>query len=555
LDSQLGAQGKIFISYRREDAPGDARGICDRLGRSFGEASVFMDVDRVLAGQRFDRELDKALSRCDVLIAVIGSRWMELLSEHAGSSKRDFVRDEIAAALKRDIVVIPVMIGQEAHMPSLPQPEDLPEEIRELVLYQKQNIAHESFGRDAAELIAAINAVLRDKRGARPWRAIAVTAAIGLALVVGSLGYWMELIPRIGPVSKNHPQNLETNAATITAVVSPDADRAAKAAEESAKKKAPEDEASRKAAEEARRKAEADAKAADDAARKKAADDEAARKATQQARLAVVTDCDRLAASPYDNDRPKGVAGIADNAKIDVAAAGAACDNAMRGYPEVTRFVYQVGRVAFARKDYTEAMKFFRAAAAKDSVAALNGIGVLYNNGWGVARDYAEARNWYEKAAARGHSAAMNSLGLLYENGRGVAQDYAAARNWYEKGTALGNDFAMYNLGRLYDGGNGATQDYAAARNWYEKSAALGNAAAMRNIGILYANGRGTTQDYAEARNWYEKAAALGDAAAMGNIGNLYYSGRGVTTDYTQARQWYEKAAALGNAMRWQTLA
>jgi hypothetical protein len=40
--------------------------------RSFGEANVFMDVDRALAGQRFERELDKALSRCDVLIAVIG---------------------------------------------------------------------------------------------------------------------------------------------------------------------------------------------------------------------------------------------------------------------------------------------------------------------------------------------------------------------------------------------------------------------------------------------------------------------------------------------------
>ena len=72
----MGAQGKIFISYRREDVPGDARGICDRLGRSFGEANVFMDVDRLLAGQRFDRELEKALSRCDVLIAVIGTRWM-----------------------------------------------------------------------------------------------------------------------------------------------------------------------------------------------------------------------------------------------------------------------------------------------------------------------------------------------------------------------------------------------------------------------------------------------------------------------------------------------
>ena len=59
---KLGAHGKIFVSYRRDDAPGDARSIYERLERSFGERNVFMDVDQLLAGQRFDRELDKALA-------------------------------------------------------------------------------------------------------------------------------------------------------------------------------------------------------------------------------------------------------------------------------------------------------------------------------------------------------------------------------------------------------------------------------------------------------------------------------------------------------------
>jgi hypothetical protein len=47
-------RGRIFISYRRDDAPGDARGICDSLSRKFGKSNVFMDVDNLLAGQRFD---------------------------------------------------------------------------------------------------------------------------------------------------------------------------------------------------------------------------------------------------------------------------------------------------------------------------------------------------------------------------------------------------------------------------------------------------------------------------------------------------------------------
>jgi hypothetical protein len=169
---------------------------------------------------------------------------MELLSEHASNGKRDFVRDEIAAALKRDIVVIPVMIGREGHMPSLPLQDDLPENIRELVLYQKHNIVHESFGRDAAELVAVIKLVLGDRRKHRPWRAIAIAAVIGLLLTAALLGYSRGIFPWIGPSGQQ--QSSKTNDATIAALP--------------------------RKVEETTQKAEADAKAAEDAARKKTAD-------------------------------------------------------------------------------------------------------------------------------------------------------------------------------------------------------------------------------------------------------------------------------------------
>jgi TPR repeat protein len=552
--ASLGAQGKIFISYRREDAPGDARGVCDRLGRSFGEASVFMDVDKLLAGQRFDRELDKALSQCDVLIAVIGSRWMELLSGHASSGERDFVRDEIAAALKRDIVVIPVMIGREANMPALPRTNDLPEDIRELVLYQKHNIAHETFGRDAAELIAAIKTVLRGKHGGGSRRPMAVTAAIGLVLAAILFGYWMDMIPGLGPgtvtvqsdadraakvaeeskkaaeeeaAKKAAAEEAAKKAAAEEAQRQADAEAAQKKVAEEAKRKAEEDAAAikaaeiqarkqvveeaarraaaeaqrevdaetarKKAAEEARRKAEADAaeaarrkteadaadaarrkaeadaaeaarrkaeadakaaadeaarkKAAEDAALKKAADDEAARKAELQARLATVTDCDRFAASPYDNDRPRDVAGVVVS-RIDVPAATPACDDAMRRYPEITRFVYQGARVALARRDYTRAAELYRASIAKGSVAALSGLGGLYYQGLGVEVNYKEARTLFEKGATLGNINAMYDLGVFYESGRDGPKDFGLARIWLEKAAAGGHEGAKARLSR-----------------------------------------------------------------------------------------------------------
>src|SRR6185503_278428 len=65
----------------------------------------------------------------------------------------------------------------------------------------------------------------------------------------------------------------------------------------------------------------------------------------------LVTDCDRLAASPFDTQRPREIAGVP-TGKIEVPPAARACDEAMTRYPEVARFAYQAGRVADARGDY-----------------------------------------------------------------------------------------------------------------------------------------------------------------------------------------------------------
>jgi TPR repeat protein len=507
----LGKRGKIFVNYRRGDVPGDARGVCDRLERAFGKANVFMDVDRLLAGQRFDRELDKALSQCNVLIAVIGPRWMESLSTHAREGDRDFVRDEIAAALSRDIVVIPVLIGRQGYMPSLPRKDDLPEDIRDLVLYQKHDIAHESFNRDADHLTAAIQSVLGGGPRVVPWRAIAISGATGLTLIAALLGYRMDLIPWVGP-SAVQPSVAQLNSST---------DRA--------------EEASKKAAE-AKRQAEADA------AKKKAEEEEAA------ADKKAMADCDRLAASPYDSTRPSGVTPV-DFGSIDTVAATLACNNAMTRHPEIARFAFQAGRTAYARKDFAKAVDLYRAAIAKGSAAAMVGLGSLYSGGQGVPEDYAEARKLYEKAASLGDALAMNSLGEIYYYGQGVTVDHVEARKWYERAAALGNPDATFSLGYIYDNGNGVKQDYAEARKWYEKAAALGNANAMFGLGLLYHHGSSVTQNYTEARNWYEKAAALGNATAMSNLGLLYANGNGVEQNHTEARKWYEKAAALGRAM------
>lgn len=118
---------KIFISYRREDADFQAHSLCKRLREKFGEGSVMIDVDTIPPGVDFRRHLSECVRECDVLLAVVGERWLDARSEDGArrlDDPADFVRIELEQALSRDIRVIPVVFGQ-AYMPrdfELPDP-------------------------------------------------------------------------------------------------------------------------------------------------------------------------------------------------------------------------------------------------------------------------------------------------------------------------------------------------------------------------------------------------------------------------------------------------
>src|SRR6185295_7200904 len=94
----------IFISYRRSDSKSDARSICQRLEKSFGKRKVFIDVDSIRPGEDFHSVLKNDLEKCNIMIVVIGPRWLELLrsSELAHSeTSDDYVHLEVASALER----------------------------------------------------------------------------------------------------------------------------------------------------------------------------------------------------------------------------------------------------------------------------------------------------------------------------------------------------------------------------------------------------------------------------------------------------------------------
>ena len=94
----------------------------------FGEDAVFMDVDTIEAGVDFVEVLQNAVQSCDVLVALIGRSWLNIKDE-AGKRRldnpEDFVRIEIAAALDRDIRVIPVLVDGVP----MPRSTELPDNL------------------------------------------------------------------------------------------------------------------------------------------------------------------------------------------------------------------------------------------------------------------------------------------------------------------------------------------------------------------------------------------------------------------------------------------
>ena len=150
-----GRMPRIFISYRRTDTAAYAGRLHDRLCERFGASHVFLDVDALQPGEDFVRSLDERLSGCDVLLVLIGDEWLGTIDENGRrrlDDERDFVRQEIAAALARPIRVIPVLVGGGA----MPAEDDLPAPLRALARRQAFEIRDAQFHEDASRLMAAL---------------------------------------------------------------------------------------------------------------------------------------------------------------------------------------------------------------------------------------------------------------------------------------------------------------------------------------------------------------------------------------------------------------
>jgi hypothetical protein len=173
------ARTGLFISYRRSDSLAWAGRLFGDLAREFGSPQVFMDINgSIPRGAKFDDTIHAALADCNALLALIGPQWVSCTRKDGRRRldvADDWVRAEIAAALKRDIIVVPVLLGQA----KLPDLVELPEDIHGLRRREAAELTDSRWDYDVGKLIEDLGKITPLRR----LRADVTSAGTGLRLL------------------------------------------------------------------------------------------------------------------------------------------------------------------------------------------------------------------------------------------------------------------------------------------------------------------------------------------------------------------------------------
>lgn len=146
---------RIFLSYRRDDSAGYTGRIFDHLGNRFGASRVFMDVEGIDIGENFAKAIEASIAQCNTVVAVIGRQWAGSADTSAGrriDDPADYVRQEIAAAIRLGVELVPVLVGGA----KFPSKQELPPELVDMSFRNALQIDDSAFLVGVDRLIAVL---------------------------------------------------------------------------------------------------------------------------------------------------------------------------------------------------------------------------------------------------------------------------------------------------------------------------------------------------------------------------------------------------------------
>src|SRR6516162_4523447 len=153
--------GRIFMSYRRQDTAYPASWLYDRLASHFGRDQVFKDVDSIELGDDFIDVITTAVGSCDVLLALIGDRWLTTTDSDGQrrlDDPHDFVRLEIEAALARNVRIIPILVEGAL----MPRANELPASLAKLARRQALELSPNRFDVDTRRLLRVLDRTIAE---------------------------------------------------------------------------------------------------------------------------------------------------------------------------------------------------------------------------------------------------------------------------------------------------------------------------------------------------------------------------------------------------------
>jgi hypothetical protein len=147
------SQPKVFISYRRSDSQAQTGRLYDRLNRAF-PGMFFRDVSEIGVGVDFVAHVERAVGASVALIAVIGPGWVKASDERGRrlDDPNDFVRVEIRTALKRQIRIIPVLVGGAEMVTD----DDLPDDLKPLTRWNAIRIVEDYYDEGVGKLVRSL---------------------------------------------------------------------------------------------------------------------------------------------------------------------------------------------------------------------------------------------------------------------------------------------------------------------------------------------------------------------------------------------------------------
>ncbi|HEY6896225.1 MAG TPA: tetratricopeptide repeat protein [Rhodocyclaceae bacterium] len=213
------------------------------------------------------------------------------------------------------------------------------------------------------------------------------------------------------------------------------------------------------------------------------------------------------------------------------------------------------GYAEFKMAHYDTARAIWEALDGIDYAEGAFNLGILYEEGLGVAKDMSRALAYYERAAKLGGVRAAFRLGKIYWFGTpSVPQDKDKGRQFLTLAAQGGDSEAASYLNAAAPVGSPlAAADAAEAKGQLAEAASIllaaasaGDRAAQTRIAWYYEAGKGVTRDLAAAARWFGQAAAAGDGEAMYALAVMHRTGAGMPEDHAKSADWLRRSAAAG---------